>query len=91
MKRSLILAALLSTGQTAMAQQRPDAGQQIDQIPQLPAVQRRPPNIRIDRPAAAALADAGGAEVRVAALRLTGQTLFSEQQLVAATDFKPGS
>lgn len=91
MKRSLILAVLLSTSQVALAQQRPDSGQQIHQIPQLPAVERRAPDIRIGRPAAAALADTGGAEVRVAALRVTGQTLFSERQLVAATDFKPGS
>ena len=91
MKQSLILAVLLSTSQAALAQQRPDSGQQIHQIPQLPAVERRAPDIRIGRPAAAALADTGGAEVRVAALRVTGQTLFSERQLVAATDFKPGS
>lgn len=91
MKRTLILAALLSTGQAALAQERPDAGQQIHQIPMPPVMQQQAPDIRIDRPAAAALADAGGAEVRVDALRVTGQTLFSEQRLVAATDFKPGA
>ncbi len=91
MKKCLVLAILLSTSSAAIAQSRPDAGQQIQQIPQPLMMQRQAPDIQIDKPAAAAIADAGGAEVRVDALRVTGQTLFSEQQLIAATDFKPGS
>lgn len=91
MKRSLVLAALLSTSEVALAQSRPDAGQQIQQIPQPPMMQRQAPDIHIDKPAVAAIADAGGAEVRVDSLKVTGQALFSEQQLIAATDFTPGS
>ena len=91
MKTCLILASLLSSSQVALAQQRPDAGQQIQQIPQPTAIRRRAPDLKIDKPAAAAPGDAGGAEVQVDALRVTGQTLFSEQELIAATDFKPGS
>lgn len=91
MTKSLILAALLSTSQMALAQQRPDAGQQMQQVEHPPALEQQAPDIGIDRPAAPVVADAGGAEVRVDALEVTGQTLFSEQQLVAASGFRPGS
>jgi hemolysin activation/secretion protein len=91
MNRCLVIAVLLSTSGTALAQQRPDAGQQIQQIPQPPAIQRHAPDIRVDRPTARAIADAGGTAVRVDALKVTGQTRFSEQQLIGATDFRPGS
>jgi hemolysin activation/secretion protein len=72
MTKSLILAALLSTSQVAVAQPRPDAGQQLNQIPQLPALQQQAPDIQLNKPAAAVAADSGGAEVRVDALRVTG-------------------
>jgi hemolysin activation/secretion protein len=91
MTRYIIVAALLSTSQVAIAQQRPDAGQQIQQIPQLPALQQQTPHIQIDKPNAAALLADAGAKVQVDGLRITGQTLFSEQELIAATDFAPGS
>lgn len=91
MSRCVILAVLLSTSHGAIAQQRPDAGQQIQQIPKQPDLQQQPPEIQINKPVAAAQADGGGAKVQVDALRVSGQTLFSEQELIAATNFTPGS
>lgn len=91
MTRSLMFVALLSTSQVAIAQQRPDAGQQINQIPQPPALRQKNPDIEIKKPSASAFSDGTGAKVQVDALRVTGQTLFSEQELIAATDFTPGS
>lgn len=64
MKKSLILASLLATSEVALAQQRPDAGQQIQQIPLLPAVPRQAPDIAIGKAAAQAVRDAGGATSR---------------------------
>ena len=90
MKRGIVFALLLSSSAAALAQARPDAGQQMLQIPQQPATELQAPAIKIKRPAAAAVPDDGGAEVRVDAVKVTGQTLFSERQLIAATDFKPG-
>ncbi|WP_310468990.1 ShlB/FhaC/HecB family hemolysin secretion/activation protein [Sphingomonas sp.] len=93
MTRALMFAALLSTSQSAFAQQRPDAGQQLVQIPAIPPVQRREFDIRVAPPpatATAAQADSGQT-VRVDALRVTGHTLFSEPQLLAAVAFVPGT
>ena len=91
MKKTLILVALTSTAQAALAQQGTDAGQQIQQIPQAPELQRRAPAIRVDKPHATAPGGEDGASIQVDALKVTGETLFSDQALIAATKFKPGS
>jgi hemolysin activation/secretion protein len=91
MKRSILLAAQLATSQAAVAQQRSDAGQQMLQIPQPPALQQQSLNLEVEGPATAARSGAdGGTKVQVDHLRLTGQTLFSEAELIAATGFVPG-
>jgi hemolysin activation/secretion protein len=61
---------------------------QISQLPPPPAAERAIPDIRITRPAPAP-ADGGtaGPSVRIHALHITGQTRFSEAQLVAAAGF----
>jgi hemolysin activation/secretion protein len=91
MKKSLILVVLTSTAQAALAQQRTDAGQQIQQIPQAPEWQRPAPAVRVDKRTATAPSGEGGVRVQVDALKVSGETLFSEQALIAATNFKPGS
>lgn len=90
-KNSAITAALLAAGQAASAQQTPSAGTQLQQIPPAPAPQRADPEIRIERPDAAAEPLAGGVRVRVASVRVTGNSLFSEAELVAAANVAPGS
>ena len=85
MKRSLLFAALVSTSAGAFAQQRPDAGQQMLQIPQPLALQLQAVDLDVRQPTAAAPAGDGGARVQVDALRVTGQTRFTEQELIAAT------
>lgn len=89
LKSSLIAAALLATGQTAHAQQPPAIGQ-LQQIPPAAVPLRSAPDIRIERPDPAVEAAAEGASIRVDALRVTGATLFTEAELVAAADFTPG-
>lgn len=89
LRSSLIVAALLATGQNAYAQQPPAAGQ-LQQIPPALVPQRPAPDIRIERPEAPMDAVAEGARIRVDTLRVTGATLFTEAELVAATGFTPG-
>lgn len=92
MIRSTFFAGLLLTASHAAyaQQQRPDAGQQIQQIPQAPILRSQAPDIVIDRTRPAADAGPAGARLQVNALQLTGQTLFSEAELIAATGFTPG-
>ena len=90
LRSSLVIAALLATGQNAWAQQ-PPVGGQLQQIPPAVDPRRTAPDIRIERPEPSAEAVAEGARIRVDTLRVIGATLFSEAELVAATDFTPGS
>lgn len=91
LKSSLLTVVLLATGSTLFAQQLPDAGRQIQQIPPAPNPDRADPVIRIERNAVSAEPDATGQKIRVNALHVTGQTLFSEGELVAASDITTGS
>ena len=90
LKSGLIAATLLSAGHSAVAQQPPDAGQQIRQIPPPPQPERPAPGIRIERSDAPASAEADATKIRVNSLSVTGQTLFPEADLLAATGFTPG-
>lgn len=89
LRSSLIVAALLATGQNAWAQQTPVGGQ-LQQIPPVVVPPTPIPDIRIERSEASAEAGADGRSIRVDALRITGATLFPEAQLMAATGFTPG-
>ncbi len=91
LRSSLIAAALLTVSQNATAQQPPGAGSQLQQIPPIALPDRRAPDIRIERPELASDATADGVAIRVNALRVTGATLFSEAELVAATGVMPGA
>jgi len=91
MRWTLVMIGLLSSSHVAVAQIRPDAGQQIQQIPQALTAPPRALELQVDKPAAAVTHQAGGAKLQVSQLRITGETLFSERELLAATNFKPGS
>ncbi|NQV21409.1 MAG: ShlB/FhaC/HecB family hemolysin secretion/activation protein [Rhodospirillales bacterium] len=91
LKSSLIAIVILAGAESASAQQVPDAGQQIQQIPQPPMVEKPAPDMLIDRPVTPVEAVIAGPKVRVNSLQVTGETLFSDEQLIAATDFRPGS
>ncbi|WP_426038886.1 ShlB/FhaC/HecB family hemolysin secretion/activation protein [Brevundimonas sp. DC300-4] len=91
LRSSLIAAALLAVSQNAAAQQPPGAGTQLQQIPPVALPGRMAPDTRIERPEVASDAAADGVQIRVNALRITGATLFSESELVAATGFVPES
>ena len=89
LRTSLVAAALLASSQNAYAQQPPASGQ-LQQIPPAAVPLRPAPDIRIERPEPSTDAVAEGARIRVDVLRVTGATLFTEAELLAATGFTPG-
>jgi hemolysin activation/secretion protein len=83
--------ALLALGQGLHAQQIPNAGSQMQQIPPVPVPQKAPPEINIQRGVAPTLPGADQTKVLVRALRITGAQVFSEAELIAITGFTPGA
>ncbi len=80
----------LTLGQNAVAQIPPSSGSQIQQIPPAPIPQRAIPEIRIEKGDAPAIPGADSIRFPVRSLRVTGQALYSEAELVAITGFIPG-
>ncbi len=91
MRLALFTIALLAGGQSAMAQQPIGAGGQLQQIPPAPEMQKSIPELRVERHGPSPDSGPAGAKIRVASLHVTGQTRFSEAQLIALTGFRPGS
>jgi hemolysin activation/secretion protein len=89
--RLLFTAALLASSQGVFAQQIPNAGTQLRQIPPAPEQAPNAPIFRVEPRTAEAETGPAGATVQVDQLHLTGQTLFSEAELIAASGFAPGS
>ncbi len=93
LKPSTMAAVALLMPQIAQAQQvQPviDSGTQIRQIPPPPPLENPFPEMRVQRPSVVADDGPAGASIRVDALRLTGQTIYSEAELIAASGFTPG-
>ncbi|HEY5721825.1 MAG TPA: ShlB/FhaC/HecB family hemolysin secretion/activation protein [Allosphingosinicella sp.] len=91
LKFSLVTMALLATSQTAFAQQAPPgAGGQLQQIPPAPAPEKKAPELEFERPGAPDDNVAGGATVRVESVRVTGNSLFSDAELIAVANVPPG-
>ena len=86
------LLAMLATGQGAFAQPiGVTAGGQIQQIPPPPEQPKSIPDIRVDPGQRTAPPGApGGAKIAVTSLLITGATKFSEAELIAVTEFRPG-
>src|SRR6185436_17375534 len=93
MLRSLIFAvAVLALSQSAFAQPaiNPGSGFQLQTIPPAPVPQRAIPEIRIEQGGAPVLQGADSIRFAVRTLRVTGQTLYPEAELVAIAAFQPG-
>ncbi len=88
----IALIALLTVSQGVLAQivPPPGAGGQLLQIPAAPVPQRAIPEIRIEKGSAPAISGADSLRFPVRSLRVTGQTLYTEAELVAITGFVPG-
>lgn len=84
--------ALLALGHAVSAQQVPNSGGQLLQIPPSPAPQRVAPQISIVPSGAAPSGGAAdGTRITVQRLRISGATVYSESELLAMTGFTAGS
>jgi hemolysin activation/secretion protein len=87
----LLVAALAIFSQAAAAQPPVDAGSQLRQIPPAPVPAPNTPVFEVAPRQPVASGETAGPAVRVDRLTVTGQTLFSEQALIAAGGFTAGS
>ncbi|MEO8114725.1 MAG: ShlB/FhaC/HecB family hemolysin secretion/activation protein [Phenylobacterium sp.] len=91
LKLSLLTVALLASGQSAFAQPSVGAGGQIRQIPPAPTQPKSIPDIRVERSQPPTAPEAAGARILVQSLHVTGVTRFTEAELIAVAQFRPGS
>ncbi len=89
-KMKIATVALLALSQSAFAQTPPSAGGQLQQIPPAPSPQRPVPEIRIEQRTAPLAPGLARAKILVKSLRVTGQALYSEAELLAISGFSPG-
>ena len=88
----LLTAALLAVGQGALAQPAGvSAGSQIQQIRPPPEQPRSLPDIRIERGQAPTSPEPAGMRIVVRTLRVTGETRFTEAELISTAQFRPGA
>ena len=85
-----VTVALLAVSQSVFAAEPPSAGSQFQQIPPAPIMQKEVPKIQIEPSIAPAIPVSDQAKIMVNSLRVIGQTLYSEAELVAITGFSPG-
>jgi hemolysin activation/secretion protein len=88
-KYTLLVAILATLSQAASAQV--DAGSQIRQLPPPPEQPAAAPNFNIEPKPVELDSSPTGPAVQVDALRITGNTLFPEAELAAASGFAPGN
>lgn len=91
LKPTLFVAALMSVSQTALAQQAVTAGGQLQQIPPVALPTKPTSDFALRPPETAPVATPPGPKVRVHSLRVIGQTIFPEAELIAATSFSSDS
>lgn len=83
--------ALLALSYSVCAQQTPSAGSQLQQIPPIPTPQKVTPQLKIEEGKVAASPAADTAKMIVNRLNVTGAHVYAESELLALTEFKPGS
>ncbi|MFZ3153413.1 ShlB/FhaC/HecB family hemolysin secretion/activation protein [Pseudomonas sp.] len=78
----------LSSG--VFAAQFPSGGSQLQQIPPSPSLQKVEPEIRVEQTQVPATPADESAKIQVNSLHLTGQSLYSESELLSHTGFTAG-
>ncbi|WP_226896157.1 ShlB/FhaC/HecB family hemolysin secretion/activation protein [Polymorphobacter sp. PAMC 29334] len=91
MKTLVVGAACVMMASAAVAQQLPSAGGQLQQIPPGTEPPRAVPRVTVERPTPPPPVAAAGPGIAVASLGITGATLSSESELIAASGFRAGS
>ncbi|KAA0696662.1 ShlB/FhaC/HecB family hemolysin secretion/activation protein [Halopseudomonas laoshanensis] len=81
--------ALLTLSSTAFAQ-FPDGGSQLQQIPPSPTLEQAEPEIQVEQTQTPAVTPADSARIQVNSLHLTGQSLYTEAELLSVTGFTAG-
>ncbi|WP_151442427.1 ShlB/FhaC/HecB family hemolysin secretion/activation protein [Halomonas lysinitropha] len=69
----------------------PSAGGQLQQIPPSPTVEKTAPEINVQQPQAPVMDASSSARIEVNALSLSGQSLYTEAELLSLTGFRPGT
>jgi hemolysin activation/secretion protein len=83
--------ALLLLSQSVYAVDPPGAGKQLQQIPATPQRKNAAPEIRVQQGATAPAVVGDSTKITVNRVRIDGQSVFTEQALIAASGFTPGS
>jgi hemolysin activation/secretion protein len=91
MKLVLITAAMLVAAPSAFAQPSVGGGGQLRQIPPAPVQPQTVPDMRIERGQAPVVPEVAGPRIVVRSLHVTGETRFTEGELIAAAGFQPGA
>lgn len=90
MQKKCMTFALLTLSSSVFAATFPDGGTQLQQIPPSPTLEQAQPEIRIEQTQVPAAPAADSATIQVNSLHLTGQSLYSEAELLGASGFTAG-
>ena len=89
LKIIMIALVLAASSQSVFADSPPSAGGQIQQIPPTPILQKAVPTIRVEQAVAPSVPATDQRKIQVKSLQVTGQTVYSEAELLAITGFIP--
>ncbi|MDO9597919.1 MAG: ShlB/FhaC/HecB family hemolysin secretion/activation protein [Azoarcus sp.] len=90
MQKNIMTFSLLTLISGVSAAQIPSGGSQLQQIPPSPSLQKAEPEIRLEQNQVPVIPVVDSAKIRVNSLHLTGQSLYSEAELLASTGFLAG-
>ncbi len=90
MQKKFMTFALLTLSSGVFAAQFPSGGSQLQQIPPSPSLQKAEPEIRVEQNQVPVTPATDSAKIQVNSLHLTGQSLYSESELLGLTGFTAG-
>ena len=90
LRQIAVIVVLLALSPSAFAADPPSAGSQFQQIQPPPTIQREVPKVQVDQGSAPVVPDSSPVKMLIKSLHVTGQTLYSEAELLAVTGFSPG-
>ncbi|WP_300654799.1 ShlB/FhaC/HecB family hemolysin secretion/activation protein [Pseudomonas sp.] len=90
MQKNFMTFALLTLSSGVFAAQFPDAGSQLQQLPPSPTLEKAEPEIRVEQSQVPAIPAAESVKIQVNSLHLTGQSRYSEAELLELTGFTAG-
>lgn len=90
-KLKFVPLALLALSYSVFAQQIPNAGSQLQQIPPIPVPDQAAPKLIIEPRSVAPSPTVDTAQITVNRLSITGASVYSEAELLVITGFEPGS